>query len=60
MKRIIVILAMLLLAISSFAVYNIGDVSENISWTTSNGESTSIYDQVDAGKPVMIFWGTTG
>ena len=37
--------------------YNVGDVCDNIEFTTTDGVTTSIYEQVDAGKAVMIFWG---
>jgi len=60
MKKVIGILMGLLLTISSFAEYNVGDVCADISWTDDNGLETSIYDQVDQGKIVMIFWGNSG
>ncbi|PID27024.1 MAG: hypothetical protein CR982_07560 [Candidatus Cloacimonadota bacterium] len=40
--------------------YDVGDVCSNITFTTTDGVTTSIYEQVDAGKPVMIFWGSAG
>jgi len=60
MKRIAGVLLALMLSVSSYATYNIGDICANISWTDDSGLSTSIYDQVDQGKAVMIFWGGSG
>ena len=57
MKRIVGVLFALALTVSTFAAYNIGDVCDNISWTDNNGLSTSIYDQVDQGNAVMLFFG---
>ena len=69
MKKLIMIL-MILLSISAFAAYNIGDTvdpSDNISWTITGpaghpevGNSSTIFDQVALRKPVMIFLGGYG
>ncbi len=59
MKKIIGIIFVLMMTISSFAAYNVGDVCIDLSWTTEDGETTSIYEQVDNGKSVMIFFGQT-
>jgi len=60
MKKIVGIVIGMLLAISVYGEYNVGEVCDNISWTDNNGLSTSIYDQVDQGKAVVIFWGSAG
>jgi hypothetical protein len=58
MKKFLILFAMIF-ATSSFAEYAVGDVCEDISFTTSDGVETSIYDQVNQGKAVMLFWGQT-
>ena len=59
MNKLLVVLAIFIMSISSFAAYNVGDVCIDLSWTTEDGEATSIYEQVDNGKAVMIFFGQT-
>jgi len=59
MKVVFIIIISLMLGVSSFAAYDVGDVCEDLSWTTEEGETTSIYEQVDLGKMVMIFFGQT-
>ena len=59
MKKITGIILGLLIALSVYGEYNIGDICDNISWTDNNGLSTSIYDQVDQGKAVVLFFGQT-
>ena len=68
MKKMILV-ALMLLTVCSFAVYNIGETvssSDNISWTISGpagdpelGNSSTIFDMVASGKPVMISIGQT-
>lgn len=54
-------LILLFLATSlTFAEYNVGDVCDNVTWTDSEGTATSIYEQTENGKAVMIFWGGYG
>lgn len=64
MKKIVLSLVLFLMWIPLSAVYQVGDIVNDISFTAhySNGDSlqTSIYEQVDAGKPVMIFFGEAG
>ncbi|PID27053.1 MAG: hypothetical protein CR982_07005 [Candidatus Cloacimonadota bacterium] len=56
MKKTLILFLMVLASLLP-AEYAIGDVCENISFTTEDGLETSIYEQVDEGKVVMIFWG---
>ncbi|HEX37320.1 MAG TPA: hypothetical protein ENG70_00425 [Candidatus Cloacimonetes bacterium] len=60
MKKIVILAFLLLLSSSAFAVYQVGDVVDNFSWTDSNGETHSIYDLIDAQKAIVFFWGGTG
>ena len=59
MRKLAGLFIIMMMSISSFAEYNVGDVCADLSWTTEAGETTSIYEQVDAGEIVMIFWGQT-
>ena len=58
--RKIILLTLLIMATLSFGVYEVGEICENISWTDSDGLSTSIYEQTEAGNAVFIFWGSDG
>ena len=68
MKKVILI-ALMLLAVCSFAEYNVGDTvnsGDNISWTISGpsghpevGNSSDIFTMITLGKPVMISIGQT-
>ncbi len=58
MKKQILVFTMLLLTISLFAAWNVGEpVTDNYSWTDSNGETHSLHELTAAGKAVVIFWG---
>ncbi len=58
MKKQILIFAILALTISLFAVWNVGEpISDDYSWTDSNGEDHSIHELAELGKAVVIFWG---
>lgn len=59
MKKIAVFILFLVLSSTAFAVYQVGDVVSNFSWTDSNSETHSIYDLIDAQKAIVFFWGTT-
>ncbi|PID27055.1 MAG: hypothetical protein CR982_07015 [Candidatus Cloacimonadota bacterium] len=59
MKKVLISFLMVLASLLS-AEYAIGDVCENISFTTEDGLETSIYEQVDQEKVVLIFWGSSG
>ena len=67
MKKIIVSLLVMSVVHFLSAAYNVGDTvnsSDNISWTISGpaghpevGNSSNIFEMVESGKPVMIFFG---
>ncbi|MDA3884711.1 MAG: hypothetical protein PF638_03865 [Candidatus Delongbacteria bacterium] len=57
-----ILFAVLTVAFSLIAAYNVGDtvsMSDNISWTDNYGYSSNIFNEVEQGKPVMIFFGQT-
>ncbi len=61
MKKLVVICLVLLLALSLSAIWEVGQpVTDNYSWTDSNGEDHSIHELTAAGKAVVIFWGGYG
>jgi hypothetical protein len=57
-------LGLILLSVSLlFSQYSVGETissGDNISWTDNNGYSSDIFTEVTHGKPVMIFFGTSG
>ncbi len=58
MKKILIIVNLLIVLLPIFAKYEEGDICDDISWTDSEGLETSIYQQTEAGKAVLIFWGS--
>jgi len=60
MKKTILILSLLILAMSSFGVYNVGDTVDNYFWTDNTGASHDIYELTAQGVVVVLFWGGTG
>ena len=66
MKKILLI-ALMLMAVCSFAVYNVGDTvdpADNISWTIAGptghpdiGLSDDMFNMINKQTPVMIFFG---
>lgn len=61
MKKVIVLCFALILTVSAFAVWEVGDiVATDYSWTDSNGEDHSVHELTEAGKVVLMFWGGTG
>jgi len=61
MKKITIFVAFLFISISLFSVWQIGDIiTDDYSWTDSNGEDHSIHELTASGKAVLIFWGGIG
>ncbi|HXK49570.1 MAG TPA: hypothetical protein PKW56_03805 [Clostridiales bacterium] len=62
MKKMITLLTVLG-AVLTFGAYSVGDtvsLSDNISWTDNYGYSSDIFTEVQKGKVVVIFFGTSG
>jgi len=58
MKKLFVISLVLLLALTLNAVWEVGQpITDDYSWTDSNGEDHSIQELTAAGKAVIMFWG---
>jgi len=50
-----------MLTLSLSAVWEVGhQIGQDYSWTDNNGEEHSIYELVDSGKAIIIFWGDSG
>jgi hypothetical protein len=68
MKKVSTMLLLLLLAVSSYGAYQVGDVVDNFSWEDSNLDDggnivvteRNIYDIIDGGKVILIDFGFTG
>ena len=60
MKKRLFVVFILLMTMSLFAVYNVGDIVGDFSWTDSNGENHSIHELTETSKAVVFFWGGTG
>ncbi len=67
MKKSIYILLMMITYVSTFAVYNVGDVVDNFTWSDSNLDADgniviterNVYDIIDEGKVLLIDYGFT-
>ncbi len=60
MRKFLILAFLCLLVVSSqlFAVWQVGEpITDDYSWTDSNGEDHSIHELTEAGKAVVIFWG---
>ena len=61
MRKQLLVIALLLLTMSLFAVWQVGEpILDDYSWVDNSGESHSIHELTAAGKVVVLFWGTTG
>ena len=61
MKKQIIIFVLLLLTISLFAVWTVGEpITDDYSWVDDSGEAHSIHELTEAGKAIVMFWGGTG
>ncbi len=60
MKKSLIIMVFLVLAISLSGVYNVGDIVANYSWTDNTGAAHDIYELTAQGVAVVLFWGGTG
>ena len=58
MKKLVLLVILLALSLSVFAVWEVGEIiTDDYNWTDSNGEYHSIHELTAAGKVVYIFWG---
>ena len=63
MKKVVLV-ALMLLSVCSYAAYNIGDTvleADNLSWTDNYGYSSTIFNEISTqNKVVVLFWGQFG
>jgi len=60
MKKTILILGLVILAMSLFGAYNVGDTVANYFWTDDTGTPHDIYELTEQGVAIVFFWGGTG
>jgi len=61
MKKTLFVFALVLLTMSLFAAWQVGEpITDDYSWTDSNGEDHSIHELTAAGKAIIMFWGGYG
>ena len=61
MKKRVLVFALLILTMSLFAVWQVGEpITDDYSWVDDSGETHSIHELTAAGKVVVMFWGGTG
>ncbi|MEA2095732.1 MAG: hypothetical protein U9P73_03415 [Candidatus Cloacimonadota bacterium] len=60
MKKSILLMILLIVAMSLFGEYNIGDIVANYFWTDNTGASHDIYELTAQGVAIVFFWGGTG
>jgi hypothetical protein len=46
-----------LLVSISLSAYNVGDTVNDLTWVDDAGESHGIYELVDSGRAVLLFFG---
>ncbi|MDA3814325.1 MAG: hypothetical protein PF570_08740 [Candidatus Cloacimonetes bacterium] len=57
MKKSILLLVLLVLTMSLFGVYNVGDIVDNYTWTDNTGAAHDIYELTAQGVAIVFFWG---
>ncbi len=61
MKKQLFVFVLLLLTISLFAVWVVGEpITDDYSWIDDSGETHSIHELTEEGKAIIMFWGGTG
>jgi hypothetical protein len=60
MKNLTLTFLVLLACSLLSAVYQIGDVVDDLSWTDDSGEEKSLYELTGQGKVVVMDWGGYG
>ena len=60
MIKSVLILSLLIMSVSLFGAYNVGDIVDNYSWTDNTGTDHDIYELTDQGVAIVFFWGFPG
>ena len=58
MIRSVLILSILIMSVSLFGTYNVGDIVDNYSWTDNTGTYHDIYELTAQGVAIVFFWGS--
>ena len=57
MRRSVLLVILLILAMSLFGSYNVGDIVDNYFWTDNTGTAHDIYELTSQGVAIVMFWG---
>ena len=60
MKKSILLMVLLVLTMSLFGSYNVGDIVDNYFWTDNTGTDHDIFELTAQGVVIVFFWGGTG
>ena len=60
MKKSVLTLSLLIISLSLFGAYNVGDIVDNYSWTDNTGTNHDIYELTSQGVAIVLFWGDPG
>ena len=60
MKKSIIFLIFMIITLSLFGDYNVGDIVDNYFWTDNTGAAHDIYELTAQGVAIVFFWGGTG
>jgi len=59
MKKYLIVFLVLICALPLFCSYNVGEIVSNYPWTDNTGTAHNIYELVDQGVALVLFWGGT-
>ena len=60
MIKKVLILGLLIMSVTLFGAYNVGDIVDNYSWTDNTGTDHDIYELTAQGIAIVLFWGFPG
>ena len=60
MKKSSIFLILMIITLSLFGDYNVGDIVDNYFWTDNTGAAHDIYELTAQGVAIVFFWGGTG
>ena len=60
MIKNVLIFGLLIMSVTLFGAYNVGDIVDNYSWTDNTGVNHDIYELTDQGVAIVLFWGFPG
>ena len=60
MIKSVLILGILIISVSLFGAYDVGDIVDNYYWTDNTGTDHNIYELTAQGVTIVFFWGFPG